>query len=58
MNDKKSLQQLTKRVAPLLILSSFLIGLSGCNTIKGAGKDIERGGEVIQDKAGDTQKKM
>ena len=58
MNDKKSLQQLAKRVAPLLILSGFLIGLSGCNTIKGAGKDVERGGEVIQDKASETQKKM
>lgn len=58
MSDKKSLQQLAKRVTPLLILSGFLIGLSGCNTIKGAGKDVERGGEVIQDKAGETQKKM
>ncbi|WP_424194377.1 entericidin A/B family lipoprotein [Ampullimonas aquatilis] len=58
MNDKKSLQQLAKRVTPLLILSGFLIGLSGCNTIKGAGKDVERGGEVIQDKASETQKKM
>lgn len=51
MNEKKSLQQFSRRVAPLLILS-------GCNTIKGAGKDVERGGEVIQDKAGETQKKM
>ena len=25
--------------------------LSGCNTIEGAGKDMERGGEKIQDKA-------
>lgn len=24
---------------------------SGCNTLKGAGKDIERGGEAIQDAA-------
>lgn len=23
----------------------------GCNTMEGAGKDIERGGEAIQDKA-------
>lgn len=23
----------------------------GCNTIKGAGKDIERGGQVIQEQA-------
>jgi predicted small secreted protein len=30
----------------------------GCNTIAGAGKDVERGGEKIQGAAKDTQKKM
>ncbi|HTD89174.1 MAG TPA: entericidin A/B family lipoprotein [Burkholderiales bacterium] len=29
--------------------------LLGCNTIQGAGKDIERGGEKIQDKARDAR---
>ena len=32
--------------------------LGGCNTIAGAGKDIERGGQVIRDTAKDVQKKM
>jgi len=32
--------------------------LAGCNTIAGAGKDIERGGQVIRDTARDVQKKM
>ena len=32
--------------------------ISGCNTVSGAGKDIERGGEKIQDAAKDVQKKM
>ncbi len=32
--------------------------LAGCNTVQGAGKDIERGGEKIQDTAKDVQKKM
>jgi entericidin B len=31
---------------------------SGCNTIEGAGKDIERGGEKIQGTAKDTKQKM
>lgn len=38
-----------------LIASLSLAGLvaiaSGCNTMHGAGKDIERGGEKIQQKA-------
>jgi predicted small secreted protein len=32
------------------------IVLAGCNTIEGAGKDVERGGEKIQDAAGKTKK--
>jgi entericidin B len=32
--------------------------LNGCNTIAGAGKDIERGGQVIRDTAKDVQRKM
>lgn len=35
-----------------------LNAISGCNTVSGAGKDIERGGEKIQDTAKDVQKKM
>ena len=37
-----------KLLAGLLAVSFIL---SGCNTIEGAGKDMERGGEKIQDKA-------
>jgi predicted small secreted protein len=32
--------------------------LSACNTVSGAGKDIERGGEKIQDASKDVQRKM
>lgn len=28
-----------------------LMGLAGCNTVEGVGKDIERGGERLQDSA-------
>ena len=34
------------------------LGLSACNTIEGAGKDIERGGEKVQDTAQDAKRKM
>lgn len=43
----------------LFFIAVCLIGtLTGCNTIAGAGRDIERGGEVIRDTARDVQKKM
>jgi predicted small secreted protein len=44
-----------KRIVGLLCLAAFL---GGCNTMAGAGKDIERGGEKLQDQARDTQQKM
>jgi entericidin B len=41
-----------------LILMCAGLALAGCNTIAGAGKDIETGGEAVQDTARDVQKKM
>lgn len=34
-----------------LALAACLVGLSGCNTIQGLGRDIETMGESIQKKA-------
>ena len=39
-----------KPMIAILLATAFV--LSGCNTVKGVGRDIERAGEVIQD-AGD-----
>jgi predicted small secreted protein len=41
-----------------LLMSSVFVVLAGCNTVAGAGKDIERGGEKVQDTARDVQEKM
>lgn len=37
-------------IASLLSLVS-LFGISGCSTVEGVGKDIQKGGEAIEDKA-------
>lgn len=37
-----------KNILALLLLAGFVVG---CNTMEGAGKDIKRGGEKIQDSA-------
>lgn len=50
-----------KIFAPLLatlFLASLLGALAGCNTIEGAGKDIQKGGKVITDEAGKIKNKM
>ncbi len=44
-------------LATFTMLGLFF-AISGCNTFAGAGKDIERGGEAIQDTAKDVKKKM
>lgn len=40
------------------LMSSAFVVLAGCNTVAGAGKDLERGGEKVQDTAKDVQQKM
>ncbi|MBB3184953.1 putative small secreted protein [Halomonas fontilapidosi] len=41
-----------KRTISLILVSLFTLSLlSGCNTIRGAGQDIEEGGEAVQDAA-------
>lgn len=39
---------------PLLSAAGLTL-LSGCNTIEGVGRDIERAGDAIQDEADDTR---
>ncbi len=35
----------------LFVLLALSFTLSACNTVEGVGKDIEKGGEVLQDSA-------
>lgn len=42
----------------LLLLLPALLGLAGCNTIAGAGQDIETGGKSISDTAKDVQRDL
>ena len=47
-----------KKILTTLILLGMWGALAGCNTIEGAGKDIERGGEATQDAAKNVKKSM
>lgn len=48
-----------KKTFALMLTSIFLIGtiatLTGCNTMEGAGKDIEKGGKAIKDEASENK---
>ena len=44
-----------KRIAVLALLG---MALAGCNTVSGVGRDIERGGEKLQNQSYETQQEM
>jgi entericidin B len=52
--DTRRFTMIRKFVMPLLA-AVFLAGLfgsiTGCNTVEGAGKDIQQGGKAIKDEA-------
>ncbi len=44
-----------KRIVILMMVSMFSIGmLSACNTVAGAGKDVQKVGEKVEEAADDT----
>ena len=51
---------MTKLRLPLfaLFLALGAFGLHACNTVEGAGKDVENTGEAIQDSAEDAEQEI
>ncbi len=47
-----------KKLVAVIALIFAASLMTGCNTIQGAGKDIERGGEKLQDSAKDARQRM
>lgn len=44
-----------KRIAALMFLAMFSMSfLSACNTVKGAGQDVQKVGEKVEESAEDT----
>ncbi|MEO6146494.1 MAG: entericidin A/B family lipoprotein [Sulfuriferula sp.] len=49
---------MTKKILSALVLAGtvgVLLSVSACNTVAGAGKDVEHAGDAIHDKAKDVQ---
>ncbi len=52
---------MTKKLLAVLIMLGMLgatAAMTGCNTIAGAGTDVERSGQAIHDSARDVQRKI
>lgn len=47
-----------RNIAKILVLLSGIGLLAACNTVEGAGKDIEAGGEAVQDSSKAVKKKL
>jgi len=44
-----------KKIISIVGILAFTAGISACNTMKGMGRDIERGGEKVQGAATNVQ---
>jgi entericidin B len=49
--------KIMKKIVSILSILVVSVGLTACNTMKGFGKDVERGGEKVQGAATDSQQK-
>ena len=50
-----SMEAVMQKIVALLLLALFTT-LAGCNTMEGLGRDVERGGEKLQDSAKDARR--
>jgi predicted small secreted protein len=39
------------KIAVVLLLGAFMLNISGCNTVNGVGRDMQKAGEEIQEEA-------
>lgn len=57
-SHSKNARSLSIRLVSLVGLFAVTLSLGACNTMRGMGQDVERGGEHVQDAATGVQKKM
>lgn len=48
---KETLMTIKKLFATLMVALAMLVFAQGCNTLRGAGQDIEEAGEAVEDAA-------
>jgi entericidin B len=61
LSKKEVSMQTVKKVFSVFAVSvalASILGSIGCNTVRGMGRDIERGGEKTQDAAESVQRRL
>lgn len=43
--------RIAKQIVLVFMVTALAFGITGCNTVKGAGKDLKQGGEAIENAA-------
>jgi entericidin B len=49
------MNRLIARLLACCVLASFAVSFVGCNTVEGAGKDVESGGRAVKNTARDAK---
>ncbi len=47
-----------KKYAAVLLAAALLPTLAACNTVKGVGKDVQAGGEAVEEVAKEVEKEI
>lgn len=47
-----------KTMLAVMMAFGMMFAITGCNTIAGAGQDVQSGGEAVEGAARDTQQRM
>jgi len=57
--DIPSIREISmKKLIAVVALMFATVAIAGCNTFAGMGKDVERGGEKLQDSANNVKQRM
>jgi predicted small secreted protein len=56
INRSGGITMLSKLIYAFALLTTFALG--ACNTMTGVGKDVEKGGQKIQEESKEQQRKM
>ena len=44
------------KILAMMVLTTFVIGLTGCNTMEGVGKDVSAGGTKVEREAAEHKR--
>jgi entericidin B len=49
--NRNGVTNMMRKLFSAFLLGAFVLGIAGCNTMRGAGQDVQRGGQKLEDSA-------